>query len=343
MRRSRKRSCRWLVIGAAVCVISIGSFSASAQTWSLDVITLPGGATSVFREGDQTIVQTRTGVFYRLVERRGRSITADRLGSYRRAQGQRRPDMLPDGAVSAGSGTIAEAYFVRPTSRYRHGVLGDSIEALGLRIKTRDGKTLERDAGDEAVFEDIAPRLVDVDGDGDEELIAVRSFGASGASAVVFAVREGDLVELAAAEPIGRSNRWLNPVGVADFDGDGRLEIAVVRTPHIGGILILYEIAGGELVEEHRSRGYSNHFIGSRDLGLSAIADFDGDGTQDIAVPSADRGALRLVSFAGGSFSEIATIPLPARVRTDIMALSQDSQGLVVGLADGTLATIRRR
>ena len=50
-----------------------------------------------------------------------------------------------------------------------------------------------------------------------------------------------ELKVIAESDPIGLSHRWLNPVGAADFDGDGKMEIAVVITPHIGGTLKLYE------------------------------------------------------------------------------------------------------
>lgn len=321
-----------------LCLIS---FPAQAEEWSLDMLSLPGGVESIFRDRDRTIVESRSGAFFELRSRESR-VTVDRLGSYRRAGALRRPQMLPDGVVVESTGAIREAYLTRPTSRYRHGVLGDSIEALGLRIVTSDGDTLDVDAGSDAVFEDLAPRLVDLTDDGREEIVVVRSSIDGGASTVVFAVGEGTVSELASAEPIGRPNRWLNPVGAADFDADGRLEIAVVRTPHIGGILILYELQGNELVEEHRARGFSNHFIGSRDLGLSLIADLNGDGVADIGLPSADRAMLRMVSFAQGQFVELASIPLPARIRTNIVRLDDGGRSFAFGLADGSLASVRR-
>jgi hypothetical protein len=33
--------------------------------------------------------------------------------------------------------------------------------------------------------------------------------------------------------PISMVHRWLNPAGVADYYGDGRLELALVVTPNL--------------------------------------------------------------------------------------------------------------
>ena len=54
------------------------------------------------------------------------------------------PDGLPDGLVARadGSADIAAAWYVDPTRRYRHGILGDAVEAAGLRVETRDGRLL---------------------------------------------------------------------------------------------------------------------------------------------------------------------------------------------------------
>jgi hypothetical protein len=44
---------------------------------------------------------------------------------------------------ATGKNDIAQAWLTRPTKRYDHAILGDAIEAGGLAVKTRDGKTLE--------------------------------------------------------------------------------------------------------------------------------------------------------------------------------------------------------
>ena len=86
---------------------------------------------------------------------------------------------------------------------------------------------------------------------------------------------------------IGRANRWLNPVGAGDFDGDGVVEIAYVEMPHIGGALRLFEYRDCRLHEDHAAPGFSNHAIGSRVQDQSTIHDWTGDGVPDMAVPDA--------------------------------------------------------
>ncbi|WP_416898529.1 MAG: FG-GAP repeat domain-containing protein [Minwuia sp.] len=110
-------------------------------------------------------------------------------------------------------------------------------------------------------------------------------------------------------------NRWLNPAGIADFDGDGVLEIAVVVTPHIGGTLRLLRPAGGtRMTRVAEAHGFSNHAIGSRDQDLSAVLDWDGDGLPDLALPDAARREVVVVGFPGGIIRELARFPLTAAV-----------------------------
>ena len=330
--------CYALLVGALSATLS---FAATAADWSVDVVALPGGVAAMFDDQGRTVARTRSGVFFHLTLDEAGKFRASRLGSYEPPKPLRRPDMLPDGLVAMGTGTIKEAYLVGPTSRYRHGVMGDAIEAGGIRVLTREGATLDFRLPPESVFEDLMPRLHDVDNDGDSEIVVVRSYVDAGAAVAVLGVRNGALVLIAETEAIGRSNRWLNPVGVADFDGDGRPEVAVVKTPHIGGILELYELVDDAMRTDLSDRGYSNHFIGSRDLLLSRVVDVDRDGVQDIVVPSADRAALRFVGVASGKINDLGTAPLPARVQTNMLPIDPKTGAFAFGLANGALAVVR--
>ncbi|MDE0726562.1 MAG: VCBS repeat-containing protein [Alphaproteobacteria bacterium] len=140
-------------------------------------------------------------------------------------------ERLPDGLVTMGQRDIAAAWLTGPSRIYGHGVLGDAIEATGLAVKMRDGRDLSHRLRGASVFEDRRARLADLDGDGRDEIIVVRSCLARGAALAVFRVVGNRLEWVTETPPIGMAHRWLNPAGVADFDGDGRLELALVVTP----------------------------------------------------------------------------------------------------------------
>ena len=210
-----------------------------------------------------------------------------------------RAGMLPDGEIALGRRGIGAAWLVGPTDRYPHGILGDRIEASGVRAEIGDGRVGELVLPRGSVFEDRRARLADLDGDGQDEIIVVRSYRDLGAALAVVGVVGDGLKIVAESAPIGRSSRWLNPAGVADFDGDGVLEVAHIETPHIGGILRVHELRDGAMVLDYSAGGFSNHAIGTREQDMSAVGDWNGDGVPDIAIPDAQRRALRLVTLAG--------------------------------------------
>lgn len=237
------------------------------------------------------------------------------------------PDQLPDTAIARGAGTVRQAWFARPTNRYDHGVLGDAIEAGSLKARLANGTIAEFVLPETAVFEDLVPRLADINGDGDAEIIAVMSDISRGAALVLIAAGTGTLKKVAEAEAIGQPHRWLNPVGAADFDGDGRTEIAVVLTPHIGGTLRLYEWQGDRLVTDHQAFGYSNHAMGSRELGLSAVIDVDGNGISDLVLPDSARRALIAVSFQAAEPDVLARVDVQGPFSSGLYVTDLDRDG----------------
>ena len=226
---------------------------------------------------------------------------------------------LPDGSFAIykpGADDAVAAWYGTPTRRYRHAILGDDIEAGSLHVALRDGRTFELHLPESEVFEDRTPRITDLDGDGRFEVITIRSFAHAGGSVSIYGLRGGKLVELAATEPIGRANRWLNIAGIADYAGRGKPQIAYVETPHIGGTLFFVEWRGNALVPIASLAGFSNHRIGAREQDLSADIDFDSDGRPDIAVPSNDRRTLRVVGIKDGRATELHQVRFPAAVKS---------------------------
>ncbi len=252
-------------------------------------------------------------------------------------------DGLPDGLIATGDGTIARAWYTGPTTRYGHGILGDAIEAGGLKVETSAGDVHELKLPQDEVFEDRYPRLADLDGDGTTEVVTIHSSLTEGGSVTVYGVRGGSLSQLATTGFIGRANRWLNIAGIAAFAGGKARQIAYVSTPHIGGTLYLYQFDGHGLNKVAAQYGFSNHVIGAREMRLSALVDIDGDGIIDIAVPSDDRGTLRMMSLKNGKLKELATVPLQSRIDKAIAVTgSGASVTFTVGLSNGRVTRIHR-
>lgn len=165
-------------------------------------------------------------------------------------------------AVPAAADPITAARYAEPTTRYPHGVLGDAVEHGRLVLRTAGGLTVTHVLSADLVFEDTAPRLADVDGDGVPEVIAVESHQSRGARLAVW----GSDGRIAATPYIGTRFRWLAPVGADDLDGDGRVEIAYVDRPHLAKTLRIWRFAAGGLTEVAAFPGVTNHRIGERDI-----------------------------------------------------------------------------
>ncbi len=244
---------------------------------------------------------------------------------------------LPDGEVLTFKGGKSEIWLSHPTKRYAHGVLGDSIEAGGITYSHGKAPLLLED---NAVFEDRVLRPVDLDKDGLPEFIVVKSYLDKGAALAAVSLISGSPQIMAETDPIGLSHRWLNPVGIADFDGDGEPEVAAVITPHIGGTLKLYGFRDGKLFLKYAKDGFSNHAYGSRELGLSTIGDLDGDGIVELFIPDAKRQDIRVVSFKGKLFRELARIKSADKITGPLKFLPGETPQLTYSLINNKQVTI---
>ena len=174
-------------------------------------------------------------------------------------------------------------------------------------------------------------------------MITIRSSTSLGASVTVYGLKNSAVVQRASTDFIGLSNRWLNIAGIASFLGRRGKEIAFVQTPHIGGTLFFYEFAEDKLKRVGSLDGFSNHLIGSKEMRLSAVADINGDGRLDLALPSDDRRTLRIVGFSKGALSDLAFANLPSGIDRAIAVKGTGRRlRFVVGLENRDVYDVRR-
>lgn len=165
-------------------------------------------------------------------------------------------------AMAAAQVSIISASYEGPTTRYGHAVLGDAIEHTTLRVELSDGTGVDFTLPLDLVFEDTVPRLVDLDGDNAPEIITVESSQSKGARLAIYSTKG----RIAATPHIGTRFRWLAPVGAADLDGDGAIELAYVDRPHLAKTLRIWRFEHGDLIPVGDLPGVTNHRIGEEDI-----------------------------------------------------------------------------
>ncbi|MBO6559189.1 MAG: VCBS repeat-containing protein [Nisaea sp.] len=289
---------RCLTCSAVLLLILSAPLSAAGL--EIREVTLAEAGASLTVADGAVLVKTGDGSIYRLGE--GGAIVAASGTAWPPADVALSPPVVRDGRIGSDATGRILAWYAEETEQYRHGALGDPVEALALVGREDDGKpAVYRMSGDE-VFEDLEPRIVDLDIEphGRPEIVTIVASAEEGAAIAVFGMArdaDGDpaLVRLATSSHIGSAFRWLNIAGIADFDGDGFTEIAYVDRPHIRGELVFLEWRGGRLREQERVGGFANHHGGSTVQDLSEIADVDGDGHLDLLLP--DRGYRHFVAI----------------------------------------------
>lgn len=213
--------------------------------------------------------------------------------------------------------------YAEETRVYPHGVLGDAIEYKALvSLDPRGVGGLFRLValpGDQ-VFEDIAPRCADLDADGFDEIITVVSDARDGARLAIYSRGRGFVAE---TPPIGRGFRWLAPAGTGDFDGDGRIDIAYVETPHIGGTLRVWTLGDTGLAEIASAPGFTNHRIGQDWITGGARNCGDGD---ELVLASMDWTTLLAARVDGARIVQrtIADTTGPEAVRAALACNTSD-------------------
>ena len=212
---------------------------------------------------------------------------------------------LPENLIAKDSLKQVTARYTDPTPRYAHGILGDQIEGGGLLVTVK-GKEYHYKLDENNVFEDLQPRLADVDNDGNLEFITIQSSTTGGGSVAVYKIIDDKLQPYLTSGYIGTPSRWLNVAAIGDLDNDGKIEIAWIQTPHIGGILKIARVENNQLVLLDSKSGITNHRIGSKNLCLSVLTNTSPQKT--LYIPTQQYDAIKGFQLINSKIVEVETI-----------------------------------
>ena len=242
---------------------------------------------------------------------------------------------LPDGDPTPVGDAVA--LLTQPTQRYRHGILGDEIEAGALTLLRQD------DLSTVATLTLAAPAVIEqrrvqpFPAAGRYGMLITRSTPTEGAGVQAVALEDGALAVVAAAPPIGSGERWLNL-----FAAHGDHAYAV-RTPHIRGPLERYALTGRDLTVARFGLDVTNHVIGSRNLDLALLLPPPGaadgaPGRDLLALPSFDRKHVQIVACDTDGCAIVRTLPLQAALSSNLTAAWRgELLMLYAGLETGAL------
>jgi hypothetical protein len=220
---------------------------------------------------------------------------------------------LPDARLTYadvdGDGEGEVVALLEPSAtRYRHGVLGDVLEATAIAVFERHSlDTLWRlNLPAPLVFEDIEARPVRLVGR--DRLVLALANPEGGAALALVGLDNARLGWLQGAD-FRQANRWLNPLV-----GNG--ELYAVHTPHIGGRLHRYTLEANRLAATMLAEGVSSHAIGSRNLEPGVVLH-----TGKLALPSQDHQNIVQLLCQKASCQIVQQNKLSARYNSNMLFL----------------------
>lgn len=221
-----------------------------------------------------------------------------------------------------------------PSDRYSHDVLnGHSIANSVVLVATQPNlqviSKIEMPAP--KVIEGNALIWADLNGDGQRDIILTVSDSTVGSALMAYS-EQGTL--LAASAPIGTGFRWHHQVAIAPFLTSNVPELAVTRTPHIGGVTEFYHIDGTQLISDSAKLGYtSHHQTASDNIDMSLAGDFDGDSQLELLVPSEDFTRLGAIAhFGAKDVRRKWDVQIGGGLMTNISAVNDGAGHILVGV-----------
>ena len=222
-----------------------------------------------------------------------------------------------------------------PTDLYDHGVLADSLEAASITlVETIPVLKLVNliEIPAPGVIEGIAPIWVDLNGDGDREILVTISDYKNGARLVLFS-EDGQL--LAQGPAAGQAYRWRHQLAVPPLGPDGQMLIIDVLRPHLDATLEFFSWEGDRLLLKGELSGFSSHQIGSRNLDMALVGDLDGNGRPEVVVPGLGQESLNGIGYMDGQAEKLWTVSLGGRLTSNLAGVTLWDGSLVLGAGVG--------
>jgi hypothetical protein len=244
---------------------------------------------------------------------------------------------LPDARITVGSvdGTtpVQAVVLSEGTDRYRHGALGDKVEATLVTVIDVAANALAVRSRyvvkSPAVIEDLIAMLAPIGEGTRAALVMVKSVARQGSSVLVLGWREGALDVLAEGPALGQSNRWVHVIAAADVTGDRVPALIAVNAPHVAGVLVAYERRAASLVPVAKALGYASHALGSRNEDQAVLADLRGTGRPEVILPRQSRDVLAGLELSNGRWEEQWALQLASPLQSNLLVDDLDGDGLL--------------
>ena len=245
---------------------------------------------------------------------------------------------LPDARIlTDGDGRLL--VLTNPSTIYQHGIFGDRVEPRSVTLidtNVSPASTQTFDVPEGRVIENLFATWIDVDNDGDREIIVTISDSSNGGQVTIYDETGAVVAE---GPGIGRGFRWRHQIAVAPFGPNGETEFVDVLTPHIGGIVEFRSLNDPTLPIVARLQGYTSHVNRSRNIDMAVAADFDSDDLVELLLPNQRRSMLAAIQRTANGAVVDWELPLDGTLTTNV-AVNRSGDGRIsvgVGISDNRL------